>query len=503
MNDSTRMRSLWHDTLGSRRRYWPPLTGDADADVVIIGAGITGLTTAWHLLRAGARVVVLEAGEVGGGTTGASTGNLYVPISQRLHVLAGKHGHKAAEAVVAARIAAINFIETLASEYTIACDFQRVPFHLFSAPDDSAAKDVEKEFACAQRLGLAANDAIPSTFPFQVTALTTISQQAQFNPLQYVTGLAEVLAGMGCIIHENSRVLENVDGEPCKVSTELGTVTAQHVVKATHVPQGLYAVHAAMIPHREYAVLAEVGEKMPASGIYWNASECWRYSLRPWRSGGRNFLMVLGEPHKPGEQHAEQLNRIRQFLHTHYAVSEITHTWAAQNYPSADLLPYIGTSPVEKHTWMATGFAADGLVWGTVAGKVISDGIQQRSNSWAQLFAPTRFTPVASAKNVLKESAAVSRHLLQDVFSYGKAEECSSLAPGEGCVIKVDGEKLAACRDHAGQLHVVSAVCTHMGCLVRWNGLEMSWDCPCHGSRFSIEGRVLEGPAQHDLSRPR
>jgi Rieske Fe-S protein len=166
-------------------------------------------------------------------------------------------------------------------------------------------------------------------------------------------------------------------------------------------------------------------------------------------------------------------------------------------------LPYIGTSPLQRHTWMATGLAADGLVWGTLAGKIISDGILGNDNPYADLYNPKRFTPVASAKEFMKEQAAVVKHLAHDFTVYGRAKETTELAPGTGCVMLVEGDKVAVSRDVSGQLHVVSAHCTHMGCLVHWNSLEMSWDCPCHGSRFAMDGRVLEGPAQKDLPRPK
>jgi glycine/D-amino acid oxidase-like deaminating enzyme/nitrite reductase/ring-hydroxylating ferredoxin subunit len=501
MAETGKVGSFWHDTITTPPRRWPALTGNiAHADVAIIGAGITGLSIAWHLVSAGKRVVIIEADEVGHGTTGSSTGNLYSVVGPRLHAIAKKHGEQTLRAVIAARSAAIDFIEARVKELGIVCDFERVPFHLFSAPDAAAAKEVQHEFDAAQRVGLPSSDAIPASFPFRATALTTVADQAQFNPLKYVIGLAAALADRGCSIHENSRVLDTEDGEPCIITTATGRLTADDIVKATHTPQGLYAVHAAMIPHREYAVMARVNDALPPSGIYWNANSAWRYSVRPWRTAQGNFIMVLGEDHKPGEQDAAQLDRISQFLHQHFDVAEIPYTWAAQNYRPADLLPYIGRSPLEKHTWMATGFAADGLVWGTFAGQLISDELRAIANPRAGIFSPTRFTPIASAKNFLLEQAAVSKHLVHDVLSYGRNRECAELAPGAGCVVTIGGEKVAASRDHEGRLHVVAAHCTHLGCLVHWNPLELSWDCPCHGSRFDMDGRVLEGPAQKDLA---
>lgn len=193
---------------------------------------------------------------------------------------------------------------------------------------------------------------------------------------------------------------------------------------------------------------------------------------------------------------------IENFLRSHFDVLSIDYVWAAQNYPSADGLPYVGTTVREPNTFIATGFAADGLVWGTLAAKVIADAITGSPNPHADLLNPKRFTPVASARNFMKANAAVSRYLLKDYLFYGQVKSLAEVAAGEGKTLKVEGEKVAAYRDETGTLSVVSSVCPHMGCIVHWNGIEKSWDCPCHGSRFAVDGTLLEGPAQANLATP-
>ena len=184
------------------------------------------------------------------------------------------------------------------------------------------------------------------------------------------------------------------------------------------------------------------------------------------------------------------------------SVDEIEFVRAAQNYKPADNLPYIGTSPMENNIFIATGFSADGLTYGTLSGMIISDGILGYANPWAEIYNPKRFTPVASALKFAKETVSVAGHLLKDYLFYGEADELKEIKPGEGKTIKINNEHLAAYRDDLGRIHMVSGVCTHMGCVVHWNSAEESWDCPCHGSRFSIEGKVLEGPAFLDLAKP-
>lgn len=499
MTQTGPLQVLWRHSSGPS---WPTLTESVEANVVIIGAGITGLTAAWHLVSMGLRVVVLEAGTVGGGTTGSSTGNLYATTGPGLHAIEAKHGLEVAQTVVAARSSAIDFIDARVAELNIDCGFRRVPWHLFSAPDAEGATKVRDEFAAAARAGLPASDYLPAEFPFRATALTTVAAQAQFDPQKYVEGLAAALGALDgrCRIFENSAVLKAEDGTPCAVQTAAGRVSAGHIIKATHTPQGVYAVHAAMTPQREYAVVARVHGELPADGIYWNASPAWSYSVRPLVRPEGNFVMVLGESHKPGEQNEQHLANMAAFLHGHFQVAEFTCTWAAQNYRSADHLPYIGTPALEPHTWIATGFAADGLVWGTLAGKLISDEIGGIAHPWADTFDPKRFTPLASAKNFLKENVAVSGYLLKDRLFYDRSSDCEDVAPGEGRTLSIDGEKVAVSRDAGGQLLVVSSVCPHMGCIVHWNGIEKSWDCPCHGSRFAPDGTLIEGPAQHGLA---
>lgn len=493
---------LWADqTQGETPRRYPVLSGHRDVDVAIVGAGITGLTAALHLKAAGLRVAVVEARRVGSGTTGTSTGNLYAPVWPRLAAIEDKHGEKMLRAVAQGRSAAIDCIQQAISTYQIRCDFKRVPFYLFSAPDDEANDEVRAETKACARAGLNPFDVPPPGFPFPATALCGVPHQAQFDPLQYVRGLAAALEGPECLIFEDSQVTATEDGEPCTVSTAAGTITARHVIKATHTPQGRYAVHAAMIPKREYAMVARVARPLP-DGIYWNANNSWHYSIRPFSNEENHYVMLLGKSHKPGEQKERHVDVMQRFIRSYFDTEHIDYLWAAQNYQPADLLPYIGTSMLEKHTWFATGFAADGLVWGTLAARAISDAILGVHNDYMDLFDPQRFTPLASAKNLAKESIAVSGYMLKDHLFYGQEKALAQVGAGEGKTLKVDGEKVAAYRDEHGRLSIVSAVCPHMGCIVHWNGLEKSWDCPCHGSRFAVDGTLLEGPSQSNLATP-
>lgn len=497
-------RAVW--SSASFPASFPALSGDKKADVVIVGAGITGLSTAYHLVKAGKSVVILEQFEVGKGTTGSSTGNLYAPIDERLSSISSKHNEETMRMVAESRMSAISFIEQRVEEYNIDCDFQRVPFHLFTTAETSDQNSqVKNEKEAAEKAGLAVNYSLPVDFPFQVDTFLTIEDQAQYNPLKYIQQLAAALAAYdNCEIFEHTQVTKSEDGTPCTVHTHTGAVTADQIVMATHSPKGIYGVHTAMQSYREFALAARLKGSLPAPGIYWHVQTDQQYSIRPYHSEAGDYLLVLGEPYKVGSksQTEELVDHVAVYLRKHFEVEEIDFIWAAQNYKPADNLPYIGKSPLEKHTYIATGYAADGLIYGTLAGMLISDGILGKENHWAAMYSPKRFTPVASAMKFAEENISVAGHLLKDYLFYGEVDELKEIKAGEGKTIKLNDEHLAAFRDPQGKLHVVSGICTHMGCVVHWNNSEKSWDCPCHGSRFSIAGKVLEGPAYTDLAKP-
>lgn len=484
-------------------KTYAQLSDDIEVDVAIVGAGITGLSTAYHLAKAGKKVAVLEAMQVGMGTTGSSTGNLYAPTGERLHTIQSKHNEEMMRAVASSRTAAIDFIEQRVQEYHLDCAFERVPWYLFATPDSNLLSQVEKERKAAEQAGLSVSGEAPADFPYQVSSITNIAHQAQFNPLKYVQGLAAAITNETCQIYENTKVVQVEDGAPCVVHTSRGKVTASQVVMATHSPKGIYAVQTAMEPYREYALAVRLKGTLPADGIYWHMQQKQQYSIRPYRNEQGNFLLVLGEAHKVGhkEHNEESFKKLEKYLRSHFNVDRIVYTWAAQNYKPADGLPYIGTSLMENNIFIATGFAADGLTYGTLSGMIISDAILGKENQWAKIYDPKRFTPVASAPNFIKENVDVAVHLVKDYLFKKNANELEEIKAGEGKTIKLNGERLAAYRNEQGQLHVVSAVCTHMGCVVHWNNAEQSWDCPCHGSRFSVDGEVLEGPAYHNLKK--
>lgn len=493
-------RSIWNHTFDDLT--FAPLAADLDVEVAIIGAGITGITTAALLARAGRRVAVLEAARVGFGTTGHATGNLYAPVDRYLHKLAEKWGWDVAVQVVRSRRMAIDLVERNVTEHRIRCQFLREPWVLYGTEASHAEDDtIEREYQAASRLGLDARVTNDIPLPYSVSKALVVAHQAQFDPLRYVRQLAAAIRSEHCRIFEGTPVT-GIDEAHGLLSTARHRVHAQHIVMATHTPKGFHPLQTELGPYREYAVAAALAEKQLAGGIFWSVGPE-KYSTRLVEFDGRPHVLIIGDMHKTGQREdADEIYRkLERILRARFNVLSVEYRWSAQQYRSADGLPYIGTAIGSSHLYLATGFAADGLTYGTLAGYMLAERIAGRLTEFDGLYSPRRFTPVKSVGKFLKENLNVAGYYVKDYLKGGKAKQLDEVRVGEGRVVEIGGDKLAVYRDDANQLHAVSPVCTHLKCIVHWNRAERSWDCPCHGSRFSYDGDVLEGPAMAPLER--
>ncbi len=494
------MRAIW-DIGSTEQHHYPTLTENISADAVVIGAGITGITTALQLADAGMDVVVLEALAVGQGGTGGSTGNLYSTVATGLAPLRKKWGDETIQDVVSARAQAIDQIEAWVKRFGIECQFHRRPlYHLTQAEDKKALETLDAERDALRCAGLDVTAAEDAMLPFQITHGLKVEGQAQFNPLRYVQGLARAVSQQGVRLFENSPV-RDVDYSHGVVTTDRATVTARHIIHATHTPKGINLLHAGLLPSREYGIGATLNSGDYPDGIFFVHDSF--HSLRSYHHGDEHYLVVIGEQHKTGEGHADDtyFARLQAYMNEHFDVKSAAYRWSNQQYSPADGLPYIGRMHGKDNAYLATGFAADGLTWGTLAGMIIADLASGQDNPWHQRFDSRRFTPGKSAMNWAKENVSVTKHLAKDYLGTRNLKELADVPPGQGKVMSLKGEKLAIYMSHAGELSVLSAVCPHMKCLVHWNGAETSWDCPCHGSRFDIHGEVIEGPAYNPLAR--
>lgn len=491
------------DTTSVWRGTAPPtgfgmLQRDMECEVLIVGGGITGVTLAWLLAEQGRSVVLLEAGEIGSGSTGNSTGNLYVTTSEGLHTIARKWGDDVARQVVTERGAAIDFIETQARQGPAAA-FRRCPLVLYARTADQQPQ-VEQEHRALADAGCAVRleKDVPAGLPVALWPALVLQDQAQFHPQAYVALLARRAAERGASIHEHSRVI-SLDVKAKVAATATGTVTAREIVLATHTPTGLHGVHAEMPVHREYGIALPLPPVHPGPGIYW-----WQgdpgLSVRTLEHEGRQFLICIGQEHKTGDHNAKAgLIALETLAREHFGDAEIAFRWSAQNYRAADSLPYIGRDITGA--FVATGFSTDGLTWGTIAARVIAAQLAGESPAFGELCRASRFSPIKGAKTLIEENFTTAKALVRDYLTHPQEQQLSSLAAGDSALVEVEGESFAAFRAPDGELFAVSPVCTHMGCKVHWNSVETSWDCPCHGSRFRPDGTVIEGPALRPLAR--
>ena len=500
-----RHKSLWVATAPGDR--YPPLAGEAAFDVAVLGGGVAGLTTAFLLKRAGKTVAVVEAGRIARGVTGHTTAKVTTSHDLIYAKLAARFGESGARTYAEANTAALDLVARLVAELAIDCDFARESSYVYGESERDLER-IRDEVAAARRAGLPASLVSDTGLPFPVVGAVRFADQAQFHPRRYLLSIAGRIPGEGSSIYEGTRALavhEGSEGAPCRVTTDRGVIRAKDVVVATHYPfldRGLF--FARVHPKREYVICAPLEPTRDPAGMYLSAGSPTR-SVRTAPTPDGLTLIVSGEKHPTGAEPNtdERYRRLVGFAREWFRVKEPTYSWSTQDNYSVDGVPFIGRlTPSSERLYVATGFGAWGMTNGTLAGIILADLIRGAANPWADFFSPSRITPVASAPRFAAENLKVAGHFLGDRFGVREATP-QELASGEARVMALDDDETIAAvyRDEAGILHAVSAACTHLGCLVRWNPAERSWDCPCHGSRFDVDGRVLHGPAVRDLRR--
>jgi len=493
--------SLW-EAISTRVTDYPELTNDIEVDVAIIGGGITGITAAAHLIKAGKKVAIIEAEKIGGVTTGYSTGNLYIPVQPFYQHILSKFNFETAKAIAQSRKFAIDYIESNIKEKGIACNFLRRPWYGYTANHERIALEKEVELFKKMDIPIEYTNELP--LPFKFKKAVVMPNQARFNPLQYVISMADDLASKGCLIFENTRVLTIDEKDRCVLKTANGKITANNVIIATHTPIGVNPAQLFTAPYRSYIVAVRVKDNIYPEGHFWDLDRP-PHSTCTQAIAGLNpeLLLVAGSHHKTGqgENMQSHYEELKTFLGDHFSVTDVAWQWSAQHYQSADDVPYIGlANRHSKHTYIATGYFADGLVYGTLAGIIIGDAILEKENALISTYQSNRFTPIASIGFLAKENMNVFIQYLKDM-PLSSTNNYSDIKAGEGRIVEINQEKCGVSRDDNNQLHIVSAVCTHMKGIVNWNNAEKTWDCPCHGSRFTALGDVIEGPAIMNLKR--
>jgi glycine/D-amino acid oxidase-like deaminating enzyme/nitrite reductase/ring-hydroxylating ferredoxin subunit len=483
--------SLWLDTAAATS--FPSLEHDLTVDVAVIGGGIAGITTALLLKREGLRVAVLERGVVAGAATGMTTAK----VSALQDTVLPKVPASARATYAQANLAAIDRMEELVDEHSIECDWERAADHVYAASEEDVSS-IDKVVEAATGAGLKAERVNEVPLPFDVAAAARLKDQAQFQPVAYTRALADLVDGEGSSVFESTMVTGLTEGPPHEISIDGGVaVTARHVVVATQYPlldRGLF--FARLEATRSYCIAGELKGERP-EGMYISAGSPTR-SVRRWR----DWLIVGGEGHHTGASDAqpERYERLAEFGREHFGVTEFPYRWSTQDGMPSDHVPYIGRyHPRADGLWAAGGFQKWGMSNATVAGILLTELIAGRNHPWAETFNPNRVS-VGAAPELAKLGLLTGLHFVGDRLLPAESS-VEDLPPGEARVVRSGLGKIGVYRDDAGELHAVSLRCTHLGCLTRWNDAERSWDCPCHGSRFDVDGAVLSGPAVRPLER--
>jgi glycine/D-amino acid oxidase-like deaminating enzyme/nitrite reductase/ring-hydroxylating ferredoxin subunit len=485
--------SVWIATAKGPGR--PRLHGDLDTDVCVVGGGIAGLTAARLAQRAGLRVALVEASRLAARDSGHTTAHLTELLDAGYVTIRAHFGREGAVLAAASMRAAIEQIARLAEEEGIACHLDRVPGWRY-AERESERRGLEEECQAMREAGLRARLVREAPLPFATRGAIKVDDQAQFHPREYLVGLADRIAAAGGRLFEGTRALKIREGTPCEVETAHGTISCREVIVATHAPvSSRFALQTKIAPYRTYAVAAR-GATLPPPGLYYDSQDPYHYTRTQQTSKG-TFLVVGGEDHKVGHEHdtAQRFAALDRYVKERFPGAEIAYRWSGQIVEPADGLAFIGRAPAARRVWVATGFSGTGMTFGTLAGMMIVDGIAGRESPFARLYDATRVKPLAQARRYLAENADVAKRLAKDRLDRGEVASLAAVPRGEGRLVRVGGKMIAAYRAADGGLQCLSAVCTHLGCHVQWNDAERSWDCPCHGSRFDVAGRVLNGPA--------
>jgi glycine/D-amino acid oxidase-like deaminating enzyme/nitrite reductase/ring-hydroxylating ferredoxin subunit len=494
----SKRKSVW---LTDDRPRYEPLTNRVTADVVVVGAGITGLTAALLLQRQGREVVVVEANQVGSGTTGGTTGKVTSQHSLLYARLVRQHGVEVAQTYARANQEAIDMVEDLVAATSADCGFTRASAFVYAVDEDDLPALAE-EHEAASGLGLPSRLSVPDV-PFDVAGALEFSEQAYFHPVRYCDALAREFTRIGGRLFEETRIRHlTEDRAGVEVANGTGAVTASASIIATLLPfvnrGGFFA---RTRPSRSYGVAARL-KSAPPAGMYISADSPVR-SFRPWPEGGETGIIFVGEGHRTGDESATpgRWGQLERWAREHFDVQSFEYRWSAQDYLTVDGIPFVGRSPLTRHTYVATGFRKWGLTNGTAAARILSDLILGQENSYADVFSPSRLGGAVAVGRAIRDNLKVSWFLVGDFVDRFSAPPLADLGPGEGGLVEVNDKIVAAYRHPSGEVTTLSPTCTHLFCTVHWNDAEDTWDCPCHGSRFRTDGSVINGPATEPLRR--
>ncbi|HSE07947.1 MAG TPA: FAD-dependent oxidoreductase [Nocardioidaceae bacterium] len=503
--------------MGTNASYWmvsaetpghPALSEDITVDVAVVGGGIAGLSVASEIAHTDRSVALLEAGGIAAGVTGNTTAKVSVLHGAVYHHLARKLGEETAQDYAMSQTLAMEHVADTVKRLGIECDLEQQPAFVYTESGDEVEM-LRDEAHAARRAGLEATFTTDTGLPFPVAGAVRVEDQLVFHPRKYLRGLAEDFVARGGLIFENTRVTDLDEGMPCVLTTEGGhRVSAREVVVTTHYPVFDRSImFSRLTPRREFVVAGVVEESADPRAMYISTGPDTR-SLRGAAYDGGRLLIATGAPFTPGDPNApDRLAELEAWLLDRFPVGEVGFTWAAQDNFSGDKVPFIGPlHPGAKHTWVATGFGGWGMTNGVLAGLVLRDAMDGDAQPWVRIYDPRRVHPALEARTLVTSGARAMAGLAGNAGARVKARlrkvlSPTELGPGEAGIVSDREGEWATYVDEDGTPHAVSPTCTHLGCLVSFNGVEKAWECPCHGSRFDLDGAVLQGPATRPLKR--
>lgn len=498
-------KSIWQDE--TQFPVFDKLHDSKKTEVCIVGGGITGITAAYLLSRKGVKVILIDADRIAGATTGHTTAKVTAQHGLIYAELMESLGKEQASAYYQAMQEAMKFIHTEIETQQITCDYEQKDAFLYTN-DDDYIEQLEKEKRAYDILSIPGE--IVKEIPFDmlpVKQALRMEKQAQFNPLKYLKFLLQEAVKNGVEVHEQTVAMHVERNKHNAVITKDGhRIICNYVIAATHFPfidhEGAY--FSRMYAERSY-VIAVKSPVEKLEGMYLNIENPTR-SLRTMRYKDEDYLLIGGENHraKGGEDESDYYLRLQQFAKDNFNVQEAAFQWSAQDLITLDKMPYIG--PITKgdpSILVATGYRKWGMTNGTLAAQLLADTIMRNDerSAFRKLFSPARFYSNPMIKNFIGFNSEVAAELVKGVFDLSAPRSVDHLNAGEATITHQKGKRVGVYKDEKQTLYAVDTTCTHMGCKTHWNGADKTWNCPCHGSRFHYDGKVLEGPAKEPLRK--
>lgn len=489
---------LWYEH--AELTTYPHLMENASCDVAIVGGGITGLTAALSLCQSGCDIVLIDLNRIGRGTTGHSTGHLDNHYDMKLKNLISHLDIAAARTFIDAKREAIARIEQWDKHYGLNCGFRRVPGYYYTETSQDISM-IEEEIDAAGRLALDPIALNNASLPFRTQKAMCLPDQGRFSPMAYVTALSRFIFLLGGRIYEHTRMedFHEHDGKVL-IETTHGRIEANKLILAGHTAlTGKVSLQTRIFPRLSYVIAAEVEDAIE-DALYWDTNDPYYYT-RMWSQQHPEILIIGGADRPCGAEDADNpFHKLEDYARQRYRLRSIRHYWSHEYFVSADGLPFVGRVPWSENVYVAAAYSGDGLTLGTAAGTLLKNMITGQEDPLADILSPERVNPGVSVPRVARFMTHIAKHYVMDrIADY--ADNIEAIAEGQGGLIKIEDQVHAVYKDADHSLFIMSPVCRHMGCIVHWNSIDNTWDCPCHGGRYDCYGNVFMGPPRKPLKR--